>query len=390
MTSSKTSCGIFVSPQGAVSSASGGVQICTREYIAAIEEAGFALDFVTFEAANGPVLKILRRIDRRPYRYFLPDKLVDRVLQLAERRGATHIFLNTGDLAPLAADLKRRCPNVTIVLLSIGLESVDYIHTLRTRGGRSNFFGLRRAHALNLGRQLIEECRQRFYIDKVLCLADFEAEIERWLGTREIMVVPRTINPSPVDWIPVEGRVGFVGRLDHPPNLEGLMLMLEALAHRDTSKIEVRVVGAPDDFGAKISIRYPFVNYRGSLSEAQLIEESATWTCAINPVFCYARGASTKLAIIVSWGIPVVTTPQGQRGYEWRGSSPIICGGPIDFADKVWEIATNPAERLESRGATLKLLEDPLRIGDVGARLQSFLTAAPKLEIFPTNTPHLK
>jgi glycosyltransferase involved in cell wall biosynthesis len=373
MNGAKISRGVFVSPQSTVSSAPGGVQICTREYVAALEDSGFALDFVTFEGANGLLDKVLRRIDPRPYRHFLPHDLICRVSQQVKKNDASHVFLNTGDLAPLAAALKFGCPDVTIVLLSIGLESVDYIHTLRTQRWRSDFHGLRRRHELLLGRQLIEECRQRLHLDKVLCLAEFEAEIERWLGAREVMVVPRTITAAPLCWAPVDGRIGFVGRLDHPPNLEGLLLTLDALGLRDTSRIEVRIVGAPDDFGAKLSERYSFVSYRGSLSEDKLVEEAATWTCAINPIFCFARGASTKLAIMVSWGIPVVTTPQGQRGYEWRGGAPIICNSAEAFGDKVWTIATDPAERLAARRQVLKLLEYPLDIKDVGERLRKFL-----------------
>jgi hypothetical protein len=41
-----------------------------------------------------------------------------------------------------------------------------------------------------------------------------------------------------------------------------------------------------------------------------------TWAIFLNLVFYYSRGVSTKLAKGLGWGIPVLTTPYGNRGYD--------------------------------------------------------------------------
>jgi hypothetical protein len=367
-----TMIGILVATKHSLSRQSGGQQICTQEYVEALQTAGFTLEHVVFDLANGIKEKLLRRLDPRPYRYSLPGDLADRAAAVANTKQATHIFLNTVDLAPLAAELKQR-GSWQIVMLSHGLESVDFVHTLRTQNWRNDFFGLSRTQELKLGRQIIEECKQRIYIDKVVCLAKFEAEIERWLGAREILVVPRIVRPAILNWTPVEGRSGFVGRLDHPPNLEGLLMFLDEMEKIGRTGLDVRIVGAPHEYGARLANRYPFVSYLGMLSDADLTSEAATWTCAINPVFCYARGASTKLAVLAGWGIPLVTTPQGERGYEWQGDHPIACATAGEFALAVRDIATNHTERSKARAKMMRLLSSPLNIEQIADRLDSFL-----------------
>jgi len=74
-----------------------------------------------------------------------------------------------------------------------------------------------------------------------------------------------------------------------------------------------------------ISRRFPgLIEYLGPLSDADLEKEASTWNCFVNPLFCFARGCSTKLATALGWRIPTITTPAGCRGYTWKqGSLPI-------------------------------------------------------------------
>jgi hypothetical protein len=184
-----------------------------------------------------------------------------------------------------------------------------------------------------LGRQLVEESAQRRYIDHVICLNPFEAQIERWLGTRSVSWLPRTIpDRVPLNWSPVHGRLGFVGTLDHPPNRDGLIQFLEALETLAPAGIEVRVVGGPPAAGAGLAKRFRLVRYLGALTDEALDKEASTWTCLVHPLFCYARGCSTKLAVALSWQIPVLTTPQGCRGYTWREGSLPVADTPEAFA----------------------------------------------------------
>ena len=375
--------GIFVATEYSMASTPGGQQICTREYFEALQGAGVVLNVVNFKPANSFRHKLFRRLDRRPYRYFLPADLADLTIQRAFDTNATHIFLNTVNLAPLAAVLKQRAPELELVMLSHGLESVDYIHTLRTQNWRSDFAGLRPAQTLQLGQQLIEECRQRKHIDAVFCLAEFEAEIERWLGARRVLVVPRIVKPACIDWFPVFGRIGFVGRLDHPPNLEGLVEVLERLASFAGSYLDVRIVGAPGELGYKLANRFSFVTYLGVISDEDLLLEAGTWTCAMNPIFCFARGASTKLAVMAGWGIPLVTTRAGARGYEWHGGGPTICDFPDQFAATVSRIATDDTCWATEQQHAFHALKRAICLDDISTRISCFLGSSSVMSVGP-------
>lgn len=366
--------GVFVATRNSMSDEPGGQQICTREYIAAIEAAGISLVNVIFEPTNGWLEKIGRRVDRRPFRWFIPNDLTDRIEEVVRSTDADFIFLNTTDVAHVAADLSNRGVRGARVLLSHGLMSVDFIHWLRTQNGRSDFAGVGAAQERRLGQTLIEECKHRQHLDAILCLSDFELEIEKWLGARRALSVPRVVKKSPVDWSPVQGRIGYVGRLDHPPNLEGLLAVLRELRRRnDDGCVEVRLVGAPVNVGRELEREFGFVRYLDVLTDAELAQEAASWTCSINPILCFAMGASTKLAVIISWGIPVITTPQGARGYEWRGGGPKICGDIGSFASAMVVLATDDAERRSARDQVLGLLHDPVNIQDVATRIREFL-----------------
>jgi hypothetical protein len=229
------------------------------------------------------------------------------------------IFLNVVDLAPIARALKERIGDqAKIVLLSHGLESVDYLHALRAKTGSSAFKGTSKFERLTLSEQLIAESIQRQFIDHVFCLAPFEAEIERWLGAKAVTWLPRLIPSHPLNWSPVAGRLGFVGCIDHPPNKEGLELFAPALSRVGRGKAVLRLVGGPRTVAERIAQRFPCIEYLGPLSNLELEEEARSWNCFVNPLFCYARGCSTKLGIGLGWQIPVIATPAGCRGYTWR------------------------------------------------------------------------
>ena len=203
---------------------------------------------------------------------------------------------------------------MSIVLFSYGLESVDYLHAARAFGKAG-----RATAALALGRQLFAECRQREAIDYTFTLAPFEAEIERWLGAKFVGWIPRTVpRDQALEWKPSGDRIGSVARLDHPPNEEGLALFLEEFQRIAPPQVRFRLVGRPERSGKELARRFSVVDYLGSLDDAALKSEARNWNCFVHPMFCYARGSSTKLATALSWHLPVVTTTAGVRGYRWR------------------------------------------------------------------------
>ena len=351
----------------------GGVQICTREYVDSIRLAGFDLREVTYGPDRRLLTRIRRRLGPRPYANMLPPDLPDRIVAAAA--GASVVFLNQVDLTPIAAELRRRLPkNCALVLLSHGAESVDYLHLLRSRVSGGTFVGLTARDQRRLGRMLTDECSFRPHLDGVICLAPFEAEIERWLGSRRVTWLPRTIPADHLDWAPVAGRLGFVGTLNHPPNREGLELFLKALATRidGNSAIRMRLVGGPKSAVEKLTSQYPWVEYLGPMPDEELRREAATWACFCHPLFCHARGCSTKLAVGISWGIPVVTTSAGHRGYEWSQGSLAVAESPDELARLALR-TSEPNVCRAWREGVLALGASSPALSEVARRLRGFI-----------------
>ena len=172
-------------------------------------------------------------------------------------------------------------------------------------------------------------------------MSEIEQKINAWLGAKRSMVVHRTFNPEFLDWSPVKGRVGFVGTLDHLPNKEGIVRLLKVLEDRkiDASGLEVRIVGGPEDVGNQLERRFSAVTYCGPLPQKAFKQEASTWSIFLNPIWWYARGASTKLAQAVNWGLPVVSTSPGKRGYTWSQGSLQITDTPDEMAALLIRVA---------------------------------------------------
>ena len=364
---------IFVAAHSAMAPIPGGVQIFTKESHSLLELAGLSLKNCLFDPANGLADKIMRRLNRKPYRRFLAVNLADRVLSLCATENARMVILNGQDLAPLSKVLKEYRPDLNVILFSYGLESADYLHEIRTQSWRSEFYGVKKSQCTRLGRLLVEESKNRNTLDAVLCMSDFEAEIENWIGAKRVLVIPRLIPDIPFDWRPKEGRVGFVGRLDHPPNLEGLRLVLDAIKINCPENLNFRLVGAPKTVADILSRRYKFVDCLGILSEDDLLTEAQTWACSMNPVFCYARGASTKLAVLLGWGIPVITTLQGMRGYEWGAGMPTVVDTPEDFAKALMDFAFDERKRNGAQLSVREIQGSSMNAEQIAQRIDRFL-----------------
>jgi len=359
---------IFVSHPRAVAAAPGGLQICTDEFIRAFQAGGFDVDLCLIEHDRRLTSRLRNRVAPQPYpAQWLPESVEAIARAVAESR-AEHVCLNLANLAPLAAALKPALPRATqIVLLSHGLESVDYLHTVPA--------GSTAGHERALGRRLLDERAQRAALDHVLCLTPFEAEIERWLGARRVTAVPRTISPlAPLAWRPEGRRIGFVGTLDHPPTRDGLSAFLSALAPIAPADLEVRLVGGPAIDGHALASKYSTVRYLGALDDAALREEAATWSAFAHPLFCWARGCSTKLAVALAWQIPVLTTAAGARGYSWtRGELP-IADQPDDFAAAAIRL-TSRREADAARCGVIDIVNTAPTIEQVGSLLRRALAA---------------
>jgi len=168
-----------------------------------------------------------------------------------------------------------------------------------------------------LGAKVQFEADYRRHLDAALCIAPLDAELERWLGVARTAWFSRPVREAPLNAKPIQATVGCVATLDHPPNEAGLVQVLEELRQRVNESFVFRLVGGPEEQGREFAARFRFVQYLGRLDDQQLREEAARWTCFVHPIFHYARGCSTKVAVALGWELPIATTVAGARGYFW-------------------------------------------------------------------------
>lgn len=324
--------GVFVSYRPFVSDVGGGVQVCTREYIETIRLAGYELEYCLFNADRRVSSRVARRLFSSPYVRGTPSGLVEQVVEASRGHSKSTIFLNQVVLAAIAPRLKRELPDSRIVVLSHGLESTDLLHVARLRERLPIAVRFNPSPEVVLGHALVKEARLRSAIDVVFVLSPFDADLEKWMGARHVCWLPRSVVAAPLEWKPRGDRLGFVGTLDHAPNLDGLVQALDALAATGASRFVVRVVGGPPELASWLRERYPFVEALGALSDGELEAEAGSWNAFLHPLFCLSRGCSTKLAAALAWQIPIVTTQLGHRGYVWKNGCLSIGDDPESFA----------------------------------------------------------
>ena len=149
-------------------------------------------------------------------------------------------------------------------------------------------------------------------------------------------------------------------------------MVLDALRKRDAGQLRVRLVGGPPAMGRWIADKYPAVDYLGPLGDRELGTEAATWNAFIHPLFCQARGCSTKLAIAIGWQIPIVTTTVGHRGYAWREGHFAIADAPSSFVDECLRLLSRDVADA-ARRRVVDVAKSSPTVPDVALKLRSLL-----------------
>jgi Glycosyl transferases group 1 len=346
---------VFVSAAVALKAEGGGVQRCTREYLEVLRAAGLQLHTVAYPFEHRLWVRILRKFRKRPYRDAIPRGFVDEVRKAVADTNAGWILINQTEAAPLIPELAGlRQQGVRIALLSHGTDSCDYIHLARTRAEFHQGRPISSRDKKWIGGLIFEEQIYHRLCDAVFCLSETDRQLEQWLGGRNVTVLPRVIDDRTLPWSPVAGRIGTVGTLTHGPNYEGLVLFCRALVRKPGAGITLRLVGTPDDLGRKLASEFPFVEFLGGLSDVELAREAQTWCAFLNPLFCYPRGCSTKLAVPLEWRIPVATTRAGARGYVWDENLIPLVETPEELAALAVRLCS-PDEALHQREAVIAL-----------------------------------
>ena len=334
---------IFLTHQNTLRSAiTGGVQLCSQEFYEIISN----VTELQLEEYHVPYTKnffhrLQIKMGMENYSVYDVKRDAPALLQYISEHNIEVVFINMASMVRYAAPIKERfADKVKIVLLSHGNHSGDFLHLITKPVDEPSIIR-RFLNKVRLGMLIATEATHRVkYLDAVVTLSETEKQIENWFGGKKVIFLPRRLYADHLDHKPTKGRVGFMGRLDHPPNLQGLSIFLDELKKTDHS-LEIRVVGAPEKYGEQLRKSYPFIQYLGELSDKGLEEEAATWSLLLNPVWWYSTGASTKLAKAISWGIPIVTTTAGMRGYQWKKGQLLVVDSAESMVKKVIDTCAN-------------------------------------------------
>jgi glycosyltransferase involved in cell wall biosynthesis len=366
---------VFASDLGHVNAAvSGGVQVCTREYVDLLEAAGLDVAMFTVSTTRRWLPRLKIKLGVEAYDRYDFDALFGALVALIDQTGARLIALNQLMLIGFAPLLRRRYgDSVEILVLSHGNESGDFLHEL-TRRSATPGHPVRFRDVYRLG-SLIRSESQHFIhdVDHVLALSETELEINKWLGAKSGLFIPRTFRSVDIGWAPVLNRVGFVGSLNHKPNYDGLVALVEELHKRGPGELKVRVVGGPPEVGHALARQYPVIEFVGHVPDAELEREAATWAMFVNPVLWYSRGASTKLATAINWGLPLISTPAGNRGYTWTDGDLLTVNTAAEMAERVLATAGDVEEIRKLARETSRVASSGPSLAGLGAALRSRL-----------------
>ncbi len=351
------------------------MQLCTHDHLLLLQRAGFELEIVGFDTTYTIVTRALNRLDGRGYRRMIPSDLSQAVVNAVERKRARFVFLNEADFTFLAIHLRKKLGDtVKLIHLSHGLHSTDMLilqQIQRTQKGTSEFDG-RVAKAL--GAKLQFEADYRRVLDAAVCISPLDMELERWLGVNQVQWFSRLIREPMLVSSPIDRRVGCVSTLDHIPNRDGLTRLFESIEREGIGEIRIRLVGRPKKVGQEFASRFNFVEYLGILGSEDLRTEAASWCCFVHPIFHYARGCSTKIAVALGWGIPIVTTHEGVRGYVWNEQILRLAANSKQLTEM---LSTQMLRKnfAESQQNTRSIAEMQPSIEDLSGRLATFLTS---------------
>jgi hypothetical protein len=144
----------------------------------------------------------------------------------------------------------------------------------------------------------------------------------------------------------------------------------------------VRIVGGPESAGRELAGRFRTAEYLGPLPDPDLEREAATWSAFVHPLFCWARGCSTKLASALAWRVPIATTPAGARGYSWRDGQLPMAETPEAFARLAVDLA-QPAAAQRAREQVAAVAASSPTIADVGRMIADALGLASSMPEAP-------
>ena len=314
----------------------GGVQLCSQEFYRFLEYCGFEIEpyYVEYNRNIFSRIRIKLQLDCYDAYNIKKDKIS--LLRHIKDNDIKYVFINHASAVRYSEVLKQYFgESIKICLLSHGNDSGDFLHTLTKPLNKPHGIKLYK-QVFKLGRLLYYETLSRNrYLNMILTVSEVEKEIENWIGAKKVFYIPRAIHKEFKSELKTNYKKGgFMGRLDHQPNFIGFKKLCESLKQYSAKNdFEISLVGAPESLGKKFQKEYSFVNYKGELSDIELVKEVSTWSFIFNPVFWYSMGVSTKLAKAIEWEVPVISTTYGNRGYFWNEGEIIEKNTPEEMAE---------------------------------------------------------
>lgn len=320
----------------------GGVRLCTLDFIKLLR---VKYDVVLFpvEFNRSLMFRLKARFGIDVFEDFKTEDYKDLLVNAIRKDDIQKVFINLTSSTPFAKVIKDEfVDSVKVILCSHGNESGDFLHH-SVRFKKLLPWVRQKTSAWRLGKLLQKELYFRiYYVDLVLTVSEVEHSIEQWLGAKQVIYVPRIFEPDYIEWNPVAGRIGFIGDVSHHPNYYGLLSLCEVISKKHISNpVELRIVGKPCDKLDDLLNKYSFIFHTGYLDKKALEEEVTTWMYFLNPVFYYSKGVSTKLAKGMNWGLPVISTVAGNRGYIFKRGGVITCSNPNEMAKEITDRAFN-------------------------------------------------
>jgi len=351
----------------------GGVRVCTQEYLSLIKNV-FNVVLFPVEYEMSLIYRIRVKLGLNIYHDYKPEIYALDLINSIKSHNIKVVFLNLGNTSTFSKIVKDAFgDSIQIVLCSHGNESGDFLHDI-TRFSIVMPWYKKLLSSFAMGNMLKKEVLFRHnYIDGVLTVSNVEVALEKWLGAKKVMMVFRTITPDPIEWNPKSGCVGFIGDLSHSPNRHGITEVCEAIKKLESDNIDLRIVGSPQEIGNMLADKYSFVTYVGYLDQTKLLSEVSNWSFFLNPVFYYSRGVSTKFAKALSWGLPIITTTIGYRGYDWKEGNPIIANNPADMAKVINDGALNMDMVYQASNEIKKMVATSPTLDRIGIELKSFI-----------------
>ncbi|WP_165501753.1 glycosyltransferase family protein [Pedobacter frigiditerrae] len=304
---------LFITDKGYVDyKLPGGVQICTEEFIRYLNNAGFNIIIIKVS----PDITLLKRIKLKlgieTYELYDSKIYISEIVNAIVKNQVKFVLFNQLNIAHWATLIRAK---ISIPLKCIGLshgnESGDYLYEITKQDKVPTLIETWRIGKLIAKEKILFSTT----LDAVVTISEHESYIDQWLGADKILFLPRILEPKFIKWEPEKNVIGFVGTLDHYPNYQGIELLANQLHVKAFNGI-LKLIGGPKSVGEKLARKYSFISYLGHLSNEELFHEVAKWSIFVNPIFWYARGSSTKASQIINWGIPILSTKAGIRGYH--------------------------------------------------------------------------